>query len=159
MNEHDTQRWSHLIMLIVKGTPLSNIDGMNEILLNFCERDFIKRNTLYPEIPSPFIDFKIAFMQKSNLSVSEYLNEIAQQTLEALKIEVNRIIKEGCRTYNIKIIDKVYNPFLNKIGYTLDDGDVVFTDEIVEKTTYNITSKSLMRKVNISSILNEKAED
>jgi hypothetical protein len=154
--------WEGYINTLILKSRLKSVSTVETHLIKFAKDKFKELNVNMPYITSPFeqdVNMVVsmygmgAYMPMSSVDKRAYINTIANEVITLVKEELIRIEKEGAKLYNIKIIDRVYNPLYNKIGYTLEDGSIVFTDEVVTESTHEVNTDNFMRKVTINSIL------
>jgi hypothetical protein len=91
-----------------------------------------------------------------HINMRNVLTDALGETKNRLYTEMVRMDVEAKKALTIKVTDRIYNPYHNKIGYMLENGEVIFTDEIVTDSTCDLANVNVMRKINISEVLDDK---
>jgi hypothetical protein len=162
--EYLTAKWEEFIekscMTIDVRQGLGKNTKLKNFLITYTEKAFIEVcNHYYSYLGTPPM-FGLIYhdLKDKNLDPTArrlYLN-LLEQTQHAVKTEIDRILEESKKAMCIKVVNQVYNPVHNKMGYMLENGDVVFTDEKIVDSSYDITEQNIIRKLNIKSILDEE---
>jgi hypothetical protein len=153
--------WGYYIQPYLNKNELGKINGMCDLLVKFAEKDFSTRNTLYPQLKSPFNCGSVyAYSVENDMNrtfnsepFDAYIYRIARETMDAVNAEIKRLEICARNSYNIKIADKVYNPLYNRVGYVLESGETIFTDEKVTESDYVLNTDNFLRKVKLDSII------
>jgi hypothetical protein len=132
-------------------------------LLHFADREYQSRymevfHVQAPPFTGEMPPASTAYSHSGYHAVSneELYYRFIQEHSNAILAEIYRLEEAARTTLNLKVADRIYNPFINKMGYTLANGDVIFTDENVTETTCELDKVNVKRLMAIRNILNDK---